>query len=237
VSILVLVQRFALSWRSVAAMQVGWVALEIGLLIVGAVFVLAAVLPGTSKLFGNEMLNRTRKLRRVGVGCIGLVLIVAALLIRGAIINAPTNTEPPIAAQPATAGDAKGSGASGETLHQAAPKEAPGLVQLATVALYSCHAPSDPPAPPDGASASKDQMITSKRETSKYNDDMNQYLDCLKTTSANLEAQYRGTAAAGEISEVDALAVRLNNDAVDRLQLKVKAFNGELAKYKARSAP
>jgi hypothetical protein len=80
-------------------------------------------------------------------------------------------------------------------------------------------------------------MIASNRETSKYNDDMNQYLDCLKTTSANLEEQYRGAAAAGEVGEVDALAARLNNQAVDRLQLKVKAFNEELAKYKARSAP
>jgi hypothetical protein len=221
----------------VAAMHVGWVAFEIGLLIVGAVFVLAAVLPGTSKLFGNETLNTTRKLRRVGVGCLGLVLIVGALIIRGTIISAPTNTEPATAVQPASAGGAKDSGPSGETPRQAATKEAPDLAQLATVALYSCHAPSDPPAPPDGASASKDQMITSKRVTSKYNDDMNQYLDCLKTTSANLEAQYRGAAAAGEVREVDALAARLNNDAVDRLQSKVNAFNGELAKYKARSAP
>jgi hypothetical protein len=214
-------------------MQVGWVALEIGLLIVGAVFVLAAVLPGTSKLFGNASLNTTRKLPRVGVGCLGLVLIVGALIIRGTIINAPTNTEPATAVQPGSAGGAKDSGPSGETAHQAATKEAPDLTQLATVALYSCHAPSDPPAPPDGASASKDQMITSKRVTSKYNDDMNQYLDCLKTTSANLQAQYRGTATAGELREVDDLAVRLNNDAVDRLKLNVNAFNGELAKYKA----
>ena len=216
-------------------MQVGWEAIEIGLLIVGAVLVFAAVLPGTSKLFGRETLNATRKLPRVGVGCLGLVLIVGALIIRGTIINAPT--KPVTAAPPASADGAKPSVPSGETLPQAARKAAPGLAELATVALYSCHAPSDPPAPPDGASASKDQMITSKRVTSKYNDDMNQYLDCLKTTSANLEAQYRGAVAAGEVGEVDALAARLNNDAVDRLQLKVNAFNRELAKYKARSAP
>jgi hypothetical protein len=165
------------------------------------------------------MPNRTRMLRRVGVGCLVLVLIAAALLIRRAIINSPTNanTKPATAAQPASV-------------------QAPGLAQLGTVALYSCHAPADPPAPPDGASASKDQMIASNHQTSQYNSDMNQYLDCLKTTAANLEARYRGTATAGEISEVDALAVRLNNEAVDRLQSKVKAFNGELAKYKARPA-
>jgi hypothetical protein len=120
---------------------------------------------------------------------------------------------------------------------QAPTKEGPDLMQLATVALYSCHAPSDPPAPPDGGSASKDQMISSQRETSKFNDDMNQYLDCLKGTSANLETQYRGVAPAGELSAVDALYVRLNNLAVDRLQSKANAFNDELRKYKARSAP
>jgi hypothetical protein len=179
-------------------------------------FALAAVLPGTSRLFGSEMPNTTRTRRRVGVGCVGLALIVGAVGLRGAIINAPSHTEPAIAAQPG---------------------RAPGLAELATVALYSCHAPQDPPAPPDGASASKDQMIASNHETSKYNADMNQYLDCLKTTSANLQAQYRGSATVGEVNEVDALAVRLNNEAVDRLQSKVKIFNGELAKYKARSAP
>src|SRR5580692_7106704 len=133
-------------------MQVGWEAIEIGLLIVGAVLVLAAVLPGTSKLFGRETLNATRKLARAGAGCLGLVLIVGALIIRGTIINAPT--KPATAVQPAGTGGAKDSGSSGETPHQAATKEAPDLVGLATVALYSCHAPSDPPAPPDGASAS-----------------------------------------------------------------------------------
>src|ERR1700722_9801774 len=109
-------------------MQVGWVAIEIGLLIAGAVFVLAAGLPGTSKLFGRETPNTTHRLARVGVGCLGLVLIAGALIIRGTIINAPT--KPVTAAPPASAGDAKPSGPSGETLHQAATKEAPGLVGL-----------------------------------------------------------------------------------------------------------
>lgn len=191
-------------------MQVGWVTLEIGLLIVGAVLVLAAVMPGTSELFGSDRPGATRRLVRAGIGGLGLVLIIGAVTIRVTL---------------------------SKTAQPAPTKQAPDLMQLATVALYSCHAPSDPPAPPDGAKASKDQMIASKRVTSQYNDDMNRYLDCLKTTSANLQAQYRGAAAAGEFSEVDALAVRLNNEAVDRLKLKVNAFNAELAKYKTRSVP
>ena len=79
-------------------------------------------------------------------------------------------------------------------------------------------------------------MVTSMHETSKYNDEMNQYFDCLRTTAANLEAQHREPAP-DELREVDRLAARLNNEAVDRLQLKVNAFNVELAKYKTRSAP
>jgi hypothetical protein len=209
-------------------MQVAWIALEVGLVIVGTAFVFAAVWPGRWKFFGSEVSDTNRRARRVGTGGMGLVLIVGAFIMSGAITTSRTHAQPTTAAQPTGPGAATDPGPSGET---------PTLVPLATVALYSCHAPSDPPAPPDGASASKDQMIVSKRETSKYNDDMNQYLDCLKTTSANLEARYRGIATAGEVNEVDALAVRLNNDAVDRLQSKVKLFNGELARYKARSAP
>lgn len=161
---------------------------------------------------------------KIGLFTIGAVIVLAAawLVIRDASKKiGPTNVPatPVTVVQPTS-----GSGA-----------KAPDLMQLATVALYSCHAPSDPPAPPDGGSASKEQMIASQRETSKFNDDMNQYLDCLKGTSANLEAQYRGAAPAGDLRAVDALFVRLNNAAVDRLQLKANAFNDELHKYKARS--
>jgi hypothetical protein len=66
---------------------------------------------------------------------------------------------------------------------------------------------------------------------------MNQYLDCLKGTSSNLEAQYRGVAPASDLLAVEAMYVRLNNAAVDRLEAKAKAFNDELHKYKAKSAP
>jgi hypothetical protein len=176
--------------------------------------------------------------RNVGWLGVGLALIVGALIVRGAFKERPpsgSSAAPVTPAAPAR-GAASDSRPSGETTPQAPTQAGPDLAQLATVALYSCHAPSDPPAPPDGASAPKSAMIASMHETSKYNDEMNQYLDCLKTTSANLEAQYRG-AAVDELREVDALATRLNNDAVDRLQLKVNAFNGELAKYKARSTP
>jgi len=161
---------------------------------------------------------------KIALFAIGAVIVLAAvlLIIRDATKKiGPTKVAatPASVVQPADGGGAK----------------QPDLMQLATVALYSCHAPSDPPAPPDGGSASRDQMIASQRETSKFNDDMNQYLDCLKGTSANLETQYRGVAPAGDLRAVDALFVRLNNVAVDRLQLKANAFNDELHKYKARS--
>ncbi len=211
--------------------------LKIGLITIGAVLLLAAVLPRTFKLFGKELPNIRGKLARVGVGLLGVASIVGALIIRDTTEKiGPTNVsaQPATVVQPASGGGAREAGSS---VAQAPTKEGPDLIQLATVALYSCRVPSDPPAPPDGGSASKDQMIASQRETSKYNDDMNQYLDCLKGTSANLETQYRGVASASELSAVDALYVRLNNVAVDRLESKAKAFNDELHKYKARSPP
>jgi len=169
---------------------------------------------------------------------IGGLFVLAAVILRNPIkeiVSANVSAQGGTVAQPAGGRGAQESGPSGEV--QAPTQEAPDLMQLATVALYSCHAPADPPAPPDGASASREQMITSNRETAQFNADMNQYLDCLKGTSDSLQAQYRGAAGAGELSDVDALYVRLNNVAVDRLQVKAKAFNDELHKYKARSPP
>src|SRR5271168_4680886 len=50
----------------------------------------------------------------------------------------------------------------------------------AAVAHADCTYPRAPDAPPDGNTATKDQMVAAKHDFDRYNGEMNSYLDCLK---------------------------------------------------------
>jgi len=67
---------------------------KIGLLTIGAIFVLAAVLPRTFRLFGKETPNVGAKIARVGVGLFGVLLIVGALIVRDTTRRAVLRTCP-----------------------------------------------------------------------------------------------------------------------------------------------
>src|ERR1700744_6787581 len=47
-------------------------------------------------------------------------------------------------------------------------------------AQADCTSPRAPENIPDGATASKDEMIAAKNDVSRYNNEMNAYLDCIK---------------------------------------------------------
>src|ERR1700726_2505722 len=44
----------------------------------------------------------------------------------------------------------------------------------------ACTYPRAPDAPPDGATATKDQMIAAQTDFTRYNTEMNAYLECIK---------------------------------------------------------
>jgi hypothetical protein len=111
------------------------------------------------------------------------------------------------------------------------------IMQAAHTAFFSCHAPFDLPAPPDGATASKEEMVAAHRAASAYNDNMNHYLDCLQSKSDSLESQYRGTASAQDLAQIESLHTGMHNAAIDRLQSNVQRFNKELVKFKASRSP
>ena len=47
-------------------------------------------------------------------------------------------------------------------------------------AQAACVYPRAPDAPPDGNTATKEQMIAAKHDFNRYNTEMNAYLDCMK---------------------------------------------------------
>ncbi len=103
----------------------------------------------------------------------------------------------------------------------------------------SCAYPRSPDAPPDGATASKDQMIAAKHDFDRYNGEMNAYLDCLKLEMDAAAPKDPKKLTADEKKRADdqqKMLVQKNNAAVDELQANVGRFNEQLKIYKAKNA-
>ncbi|GAC1307004.1 MAG: hypothetical protein NVSMB10_12180 [Steroidobacteraceae bacterium] len=103
----------------------------------------------------------------------------------------------------------------------------------------NCTYPRAPDSPPDGATASKDQMITAKHDFDRYNSEMNTYLDCLKMAIDASHPKDAAKLSADDKKKADEnqkMLVQKNNAAVDELQANVGRFNEQLKIYKAKNA-
>jgi signal recognition particle subunit SEC65 len=105
----------------------------------------------------------------------------------------------------------------------------------AAVAQADCAYPRAPDAPPDGNTATKDQMIAAKHDFDRYNGEMNSYLDCLKLEMDAAAPKDPKKPTADEKKQA-AILVQKNNAAVDELQAVVGRFNEQLKIYKAKAA-
>jgi hypothetical protein len=109
----------------------------------------------------------------------------------------------------------------------------------AASAQADCTYPRAPDAPPDGNTATKDQMIAAKHDFDRYNGEMNSYLDCLKLEMDAAAPKDPTKLTPDEKKKADAqqkVLVQKNNAAVDELQAVVGHFNEQLKIYKAKAA-
>jgi hypothetical protein len=105
-------------------------------------------------------------------------------------------------------------------------------------AQATCTYPRSPDAPPDGNTATKEQMIAAKQDTDRYNKEMNSYLDCLKLETDAVTPKDPSKLTADEkkkVEEQQKVLVQKNNAAVDELQAVVGRFNEQLKLYKAKA--
>ncbi len=106
-------------------------------------------------------------------------------------------------------------------------------------AQSSCTYPAAPVSPPDGATATKDQMIAANKDYGRYNTEMNGYLDCLKAASDALTPKDPSKLSNDEKKKIDdqqKILVQKSNAAVDELQAAVGRFNEQLKIFKAKQA-
>jgi hypothetical protein len=115
------------------------------------------------------------------------------------------------------------------------------VIALGTAAHANadCSYPKAPDAPPDGATATKDQMVAAAQDFKRYNGEMNTYLDCLKLEMDAATPKDPSKLSADEKKKADQQSKMLaqkNNAAVDELQANVGRFNEQLKIYKAKAA-
>jgi hypothetical protein len=115
------------------------------------------------------------------------------------------------------------------------------VIALGTAAHANaaCSYPKAPDAPPDGATATKDQMVAAAQDFKRYNGEMNTYLDCLKLEIDAAAPKDPSKLSADEKKKADEqqkVLAQKNNAAVDELQANVGRFNEQLKIYKAKAA-
>ena len=104
----------------------------------------------------------------------------------------------------------------------------------------TCTYPRAPDSIPDGKTASKEQMIAAKNDVSRYNTDMNAYLDCLKQeidAATPKDPSKLSPADKKKSDEQLKILTQKNNAAVDELQALVGRFNEQLKAYKTAHTP
>jgi len=108
---------------------------------------------------------------------------------------------------------------------------------FAAHARADCSYPKSPDAPPDGSTATKDQMIAAAQDFKRYNGEMNAYLDCIQLeidAAAPKDVTKLTPDEKKKVAQQQAMLTKKHNDAVDELQTKVSAFNEQLRIYKAK---
>jgi len=106
--------------------------------------------------------------------------------------------------------------------------------QTADDAFLACHVPGEPAKPPDGNTASKDDMIAGQKNAKSFDSQTTAYVTCLDVAGAHLKQQYSALVPQGEIMKMDERRVQLHNAAIDRDEAQANGFNVQLRLYKAK---
>jgi hypothetical protein len=108
---------------------------------------------------------------------------------------------------------------------------------VAAPAFADCSAPSNEVKVPDGAAATKDEMIAAQRAVKDYNDTVKNYIDCITK-----EMDAKVAAGGDKLNDADRQKISkeyadMQNAAVERVQKVADKFNVELRAWKAKNAP
>jgi hypothetical protein len=108
------------------------------------------------------------------------------------------------------------------------------MALITPLAHTACSHPTPPAALPDGATASRDEMMASKAAISKFNRDVASYNACL---DAELQAQLAGTSMTDDQQKnLQSMTTAAQDAAIDELTAVVAEFSKQFEDYKANLA-
>ena len=103
-------------------------------------------------------------------------------------------------------------------------------------AYAACDYPIAPGKFPDGAQATKEEMLTAKHAVEKYNSDIEAYLGCIKSEfDAKVAAQTDATPE--QKAEMERVQSQKHNAAVEEVTAVAARFNEQLRAWKAKNMP
>jgi hypothetical protein len=100
----------------------------------------------------------------------------------------------------------------------------------ASPVFADCPVPDDRVQIPDGATATKDEMIAAQKAVQAYDAAVKTYSDCLQ------QEQQQKIADGGDKVKLQKQYAELNNVQVEKVQQLADKFNTELKAYKAKPA-
>ena len=106
---------------------------------------------------------------------------------------------------------------------------------LSTAAYADCTYPRPPAKLPDGATATRDEMVAANKQVKQYNTDMTAYLDCIKTDYDGTIAKLPADATEESKKQLAAKYAQKNDAAVDEVSGVAARFNEQLRVFKAKT--
>ena len=88
---------------------------------------------------------------------------------------------------------------------------------------------------PDGAIATREQMVAAHDTVKAFDEATTIYTQCLDTTAYQAGVQFKSVATSADTEAISALQTQLHNAAIDRDQALANRFNVQLRGFKARA--
>lgn len=108
------------------------------------------------------------------------------------------------------------------------------MLKMARTAFLACGAPAAPTDVPDGATATREQMMAAHATVKAFDDATTIYSQCVDTTAYQAAVQFKAVATSADTDTLNALQIQLHNAAIDRDQVVANRFNVQLRLFKAR---
>ena len=106
----------------------------------------------------------------------------------------------------------------------------------------ACVYPKGPDKIPDGATATKEEMLAAQKQVKAYNDEITSYTECLKKENdealkADAKKPEKERMTKEQKDELEKVTVQKNNAAIDEVQAVAARFNEQIRAFNAKNKP